>query len=92
MFKNQKHTRHLPRSNAAELFGWLGSILILSAYALLSFGLLNADDTIYHALFLVGSSALAVVTYRHKAFQSFTVNTFFSLIALFAIIRTLYFS
>ena len=91
MFKRQKHTKHLPRNNFAELFGWFASAAILTGYALLSFGILDADSALYHGIFLVGSSGLAVVTYRHRAFQSFTVNIFFGVLALIAIIRTIYF-
>jgi hypothetical protein len=91
MFKRQKHMKHLPRNNFAEIFGWLASAAILTGYGLLSFGILDADSALYHGIFLVGSSGLAVVTYRHRAFQSFTVNIFFGLLAFIAIIRTIYF-
>jgi hypothetical protein len=87
----QKHTKHLPKSNVAEIFGWFASFMILSAYALLSFGILTANSPIYHGIFLVGSTGLAVVTYRHRAFQSLTVNVFFGILAIIAIIRTIYF-
>jgi hypothetical protein len=88
----QKHTKHLPKNNIAEGFGWIASVSILAAYAMLSFGILDADSAVYHGIFLVGSAGLAVVTYRHRAFQSFTVNVFFGILAFIAIIRTLYFA
>ena len=91
MKKQTQHTKHLPRHNGIEIFGWLASITILSGYALLSFGLLDANSPLYHGAFLIGSLGLAMVTYRHRAFQSFTVNIFFGLLALVALIRTLYF-
>lgn len=90
--QRQKHTKHLPRNNFAELFGWFASAAMLTGYALLSFGILDSDSVLYHTIFMVGSAGLAVVTYRHRAFQSFTVNVFFGLLALVAIIRTLYFA
>ena len=64
---------------------------MLMGYALLSTGVLDADSPYYHAAFLIGSSGLAMVTYRHRAFQSFTVNIFFGLLALIALVRTIYF-
>ena len=91
MKRPEKHTKHLPKSALAEAFGWFASIAMLTGYALLSFGVLDAESVIYHSIFLVGSSGLAVVTYRHRAFQSFTVNVFFGILAFIAIIRTLYF-
>ena len=81
----------MPKNLFAEGFGWFASAAMLVGYALLSFGVLDAESPIYHSIFLIGSSGLAVVTYRHRAFQSFTVNVFFGILAFIAIIRTLYF-
>ncbi|MES2876595.1 MAG: hypothetical protein V4678_03960 [Patescibacteria group bacterium] len=92
MKRPKKHTKHLPRNDFAEAFGWFASASMLVAYGLLSFGVLGADSALYHGIFLVGSAGLAVVTYRHRAFQSFTVNVFFGILAFMAIIRTLYFA
>ena len=91
MKKSEKHTTHLPKNLFAEGFGWVGSITILAAYALLSFGIVNSNAPIYHVLFLTGSAGLAVVTYRHRAYQSFIVNIFFTTLALIALIRVIYF-
>lgn len=87
----QKNIKHLPKNKLAEAFGWFASIVMLSGYALLSFGIINGESAIYHGMFLVGSIGLAVVTYRHRAFQSFTVNVFFGVLALVALIRAVYF-
>ena len=91
MKQPQKHTTHLPKNIFAEGFGWVGSITILAAYALLSFGIVSSNQAIYHILFLIGSAGLAVVTYRHRAYQSFVVNVFFTTLALIALIRVTYF-
>lgn len=88
----KQHIKHLPKNQLAEAYGWLGSILILIAYALLSLGVLNGDSPLYHLIFLIGSSGLAVITYRHKAYQSFMVNVFFSILAFVAVLRLLYFT
>lgn len=85
-----KHTFHLPKSKVAEAYGWLGSLLILTAYALLSLGIVTGNSPIYHLIFLVGSSGLAVVTYRHRAYQSFVVNIFFVILAALALVRIMY--
>ncbi len=89
--KNQTHVRHLPKNKIAEAYGWLGSLLILSAYALLSFGVINGNSPIYHIIFLIGSSGLGLITFRHRAYQSFVVNVFFCVLAIVALIRIAYF-
>lgn len=92
MKKKDQHVRHLPKSQLAEAFGWFSSALILAGYALLSLGILDGDSVLYHLIFIIGSIGLAVITYRHRAFQSFTVNVFFALLALVALIRLTYFA
>ena len=91
MKRSEKHIKHLPKNLLAEAYGWVGSIMILGGYALLSFGIVDSNAVIYHLLFLVGSSGLAVVTYRHRAYQSFVVNLFFTAFAFIALIRIAYF-
>lgn len=88
----QKHVRHLPKSNSAETFGWVGAGAILIDYALLSLGLINSDSLMYHFIFMIGSAGLALITYRHRAFQSFTVNVIFMLLALVALTRITFFA
>ena len=91
MKSQKKHVKHLPRHNGVEILGWVAAVIMLSGYGLISVGALEADSAIYHGAFFVGSIGLASVTYRHRAFQSFTVNVFFGFLALIALIRTIYF-
>jgi hypothetical protein len=89
MKKPRRHVKHLPRNQYAELAGWLGAGIFLFDYALLSFNLIDGNSVLYHALFLLGSAGLAIVTYRHRAFQSFWVNVVFIFLACLAIGRVL---
>lgn len=92
MKPKNKHTRHLPKNASAELFGWIGAAAILIDYALLSVGLLDSDSLAYHFMFMIGSAGLAIITFRHRAFQSFTVNTTFMLLAIVALVRITFFA
>lgn len=87
----ERRIKHLRRNQLAEAFGWVGTVFVLGAYALISLDIINSNSVLYHALFLVGSAGLAVITYRHRAFQSFTVNLTFVGLATIAIIRLLFF-
>jgi hypothetical protein len=83
----EKRVKHLKRSNIAEYLGWIGSIAILSSYSLLSFGIITGQSYIYHSLVLIGSAGLALITYRHRAYQSFIVNSAFTAFAVIALVR-----
>ncbi len=87
----QKNIKHLPQNKLAESFGWLASIIILTGYGLLSFGIIDGKSAVYHGMFFIGSIGLAIITYRHRAFQSFTVNVFFGVLAFIALVRAVYF-
>lgn len=84
-----RRIKHLKRNILAETAGWIGSVCILSSYALLSVGVVSGDSILYYALSGGGALGLAIITYRHRAFQSFIVNTIFTLIAILAIIHLL---
>ena len=85
--KSNKHVHHLPKSQLAECLGWIGAVATLSAYALLSLNLISGNSVLYHLIFLTGCVGLAIVTYRHRAFQSVAVNVIFILLGLVAITR-----
>ncbi|HEY0965292.1 MAG TPA: hypothetical protein VGE13_02310 [Candidatus Saccharimonadales bacterium] len=85
----ERRIKHLSKSQLAETLGWIGAIAILGSYGLISFGIIDSNSILYHSLMLAGSSGLAIITYRHRAFQSFTVNTVFSILAIIAIARLL---
>ncbi len=85
----EKHTKHLSKNQFAESLGWVGAGALLGSYFLLSFDIIDGNSLIYHGLMLVGALGLAIITYRHRAFQSFIVNTAFTIIAVIAIARLL---
>ena len=87
-----KHIRHLPKNEVAEAFGWLGSFMLLGGYALLSLGIVDSTSLVYHGMSMIGGAGLAVVTYRHRAFQSVMVNVFFTLLAIMTIVRLTFFA
>ena len=88
----EKRVKHLRRSDIAEGIGWIGSVAILSSYSLLSLDIIDGQSYLYHSLILVGSVGLAIITFRHRAFQSFVVNSAFFVFAAIALIRLFFFS
>lgn len=69
-----------------DSLGWTGALLLLAAYALVSFKKLAADSLAYQAMNVVASVLLAVNTLYHRAYPSSFVNIVWTFIAVFAIL------
>lgn len=78
------------KSRILEISGWIGVILVLSSYALLSLGIVDGQSLIYHGLILVGSLGLVVISWYKRVFQPALLNIVFCVLAVVAIIRILY--
>lgn len=70
----------------AGIIGWLGTILVLGGYFMLSLGVFS-NDWPYHTCMFVGSFCLAIVAYRVRLWEVVTLNVCFTLFALIALIR-----
>lgn len=71
-----------------DFLGWTGVILVLGAYALLSFGIIKADLW-FQVPTLVGSLAVAIEAWLKKDTQPAILNFIFAAIALIAVGRLL---
>jgi hypothetical protein len=76
------------RSLAAELAGWYGTVAILAAYALQSFGVLQSGDRLYQVLNLTGALGVAWVCWRKRTWQAFWLEAIWGTVALIAILRS----
>ena len=68
-----------------DFFGWIGALLILTAYALISLKKVEGDSLSYQLLNIFGSIFLVVNTFYWNALPSTLVNAIWLLIALFAV-------
>jgi len=67
-----------------DLAGWLGALLLLAAYLLVSAG---RPSRTFHALNLLGGALLAASSFARDAFPSATLNLLWIAIALVALVR-----
>lgn len=71
-----------------EFAGWIGVLAILLAYALLSFGVLAADQVAYHILNLIGGIGI-VDALADKDYQPAVLNLIWVAIAVYAIVKVI---
>lgn len=70
-----------------DVLGWAGALLLLGAYACVSFRRLRADSVLYQVVNGLGSCFLVVNTVYYHAFPSAFVNVIWICIAVTAGIR-----
>jgi hypothetical protein len=70
-----------------ETIGWLASILIVGAFALNSFGKIDATSKVYQLANLIGGICFIINTIYHKAYPSAVVNVVWVVIAIVALLK-----
>lgn len=70
-----------------QIFGWIGTTLILLAYALVSFKKFDATNRAYQWINLVGAVSLGVHVFSQKAWAAVTLEIIWGLIAVVALVR-----
>lgn len=79
--KNEK------RNLFAEIAGWYGALAIITAYALVSFELINSNGLAYQLLNLTGAIGVIIIAIHKRVKQSIVLNVFWSLVAIIALVR-----
>lgn len=70
-----------------DIIGWVGSFLVVFAYALNMYKKLASDDLYYYLLNIIGSGCLIANTIYHSAIPSAAVNIIWVIIAVIAMIK-----
>lgn len=73
-------------TKVAETVGWYGTGAIITAYALVSFGVLQAESLGFQLLNLTGAAGIIVISSLRGVKQSVVLNGFWAIIALVAIL------
>lgn len=70
-----------------DILGWLGVVLFLVAYALVSTKKLEGDSVIYQTMNILGGVFLVTNSFYYRAMPSVGVNVAWIGIAIFALAR-----
>ena len=71
-----------------EIVGWLGTLLILTAYLLVSVKKIGPTSKTYQFLNLFGAVGVGINSLIHHALPSVGINLAWMLIATYALIRS----
>jgi formate hydrogenlyase subunit 3/multisubunit Na+/H+ antiporter MnhD subunit len=71
-----------------EAIGWVGAGLILTGYIMLTRKVLTSESRMYHLLNLFGGLGIVVEAVSNSAFPPATLNIIWSLVAVYAILKT----
>ena len=70
-----------------EIIGWYGAFAILIAYAMVSFGMIDAHSLLYQILNITGACGIAYLSFIKRAYQPAVLNLVWAIIAIVAIAR-----
>ncbi len=70
-----------------DITGWLGAVLLLAAYGLVSTKRLEGNSYRFQALNLIGGALLGINAGYHGALPSFVVNVIWIIIGVAAILH-----
>ena len=73
--------------DAIEIIGWIGSLEVVIAYALISYTKTTGKSIVYQLLNLTGAIFLLINTILHGALPASFVNAVWALIAIYALLR-----
>lgn len=75
------------KNKITEILGWYGVVAIVSAYALLSFGIITSNSFWYQGLNLTGAIGIILDALDDKNIQPAVLNIIWAVIALIAIFK-----
>jgi len=78
----------MKKSTALSL-GFVGVLLLVSSYFLVSFNMVSSNGLLYQSLNLFGALGIIVSSDRKKDLPPVVLNTFWAIIALISIVRIL---
>jgi hypothetical protein len=70
-----------------EQIGWIGFILIVSAYLFVTIKLLDVSSSVYHLMNLAGAICMVVNAKHKQAKPLFWLNVVWSLVAVIGLIQ-----
>ncbi|MGI9027323.1 MAG: CBU_0592 family membrane protein [Candidatus Saccharimonadales bacterium] len=71
-----------------EIAGWIGVLLILLAYCLITFSVIAPENIAFGLMNLFGAIGIIISSYSKKDFQPVALNVVWLLIAIIGIVKS----
>lgn len=78
---------HYKHNLILRILGWLGTTLILLAYTLNIFGVINPEGVTYALANIFGSLLVAIRVYPDRNWANVSLQVFFAVIACISLLR-----
>ena len=79
------------QSRTIIIIGWLGTIILFSAYTLNAWGFIEATGLIYSISNLVAATLLGIRVFVDKNRSNLALEIFFGIVAIVSLIRYFFF-
>lgn len=70
-----------------EIIGWIGTILLITAYLLISLEKVNGTNKLYQLMNLAGAVAIGIKAFSNSTWQVVTVEIFWGAVSILALAR-----
>lgn len=71
-----------------EAIGWIGTVLIVSAYYLVSTNRISGTSRNYQLLNFFGAIAVGVNVFKQAAWPALTLEVIWAIIAIYSLVKT----
>jgi hypothetical protein len=70
-----------------EIVGWIGMILVFTAYMLITMNKVDRSSLRYHGINLIGASCICINALVNTAYPSATLNILWAIIAVLGLLK-----
>lgn len=77
----------LKKTKTITIIGWIGTVILFSAYALNAWGFIESTGVIYSIANLVAATLLGIRVYADKNWSNLALEIFFGVVAIVSLIR-----
>ena len=81
----------IEKSKSITIIGWIGTIILFTAYALNAWGFIESTGIIYSIANLVAATLLGIRVYADQNWSNLALEIFFGVVAIISLVRYFFF-